>query len=163
LTAALRRGLEWRAISPEIHLRTTLMNSFTTAQKIEACEVPADERLRVLPRHFGRQMITVEGAIYDFMRTLAHEYTGGCWKFVELSNGGFYMAPESEIDFEIAVEGNGFEGTMTAQAAGITACLFAFSHLSFRIENERIASHFHLLRDFALEDPEAGAILAAID
>jgi hypothetical protein len=54
------------------------MNSFTTAQRIEACEVPAGERLQVLPRHFGRSVITVESAIYSFMQTLAHQYSDGC-------------------------------------------------------------------------------------
>jgi Antirestriction protein len=52
---------------------------------------------------------------------------------------------------------------MSSAAAGITACLFSLSHLSFRIPDEVISSHFHQLRDFGLEHPEAGAILAAID
>jgi hypothetical protein len=52
---------------------------------------------------------------------------------------------------------------MSADAAGITACLFALSHLSFQIQHESIASHFHTLRDFALDHAEASAILAAID
>jgi hypothetical protein len=52
---------------------------------------------------------------------------------------------------------------MSADAAGITACLFALSHLSFQTKNEKIAEHYHLLRDFALEHAEASIILAAID
>ena len=52
---------------------------------------------------------------------------------------------------------------MSADAAGITACLFALSHLSFQIQHESIAGHFHQLRDFALEHAEGSVILAAID
>jgi hypothetical protein len=57
----------------------------------------------------------------------------------------------------------GFEGQMSADAAGITACLFALSHLSFQIQHENIENHYHQLRDCALEHAEAGVILAAID
>ncbi len=135
----------------------------TTAQTIEAREVANEARLQSLPRHFGRHMLTVESAVYAFMRRLANQYSGGYWAFFELSNGGFYMAPKCDTELSICVDGNGFEGTMSADAAGITVCLFALSHLSFQIADDRIAEHFHRLRDFALEHAETSAILAAID
>jgi hypothetical protein len=94
---------------------------------------------------------------------LTTQYTGGYWTFMELSNGGCYLAPQSEATFHVSVDGNGFDGTVSADAAGITACLFALSHLSFQIRNESIAEHYHQLRDFALEHAEASAIFAAID
>ena len=137
--------------------------SDSTLHPIQARQVPDDERVHILPKHFGRHMLRVEYAIYTFMADLAASYGGAFWKFVELSNAGFYMAPVGQNTFDIRVEGNGFEGVMSADAAGITACLFAFSHLSFQIPDERIANHFHQLRDFALEHAEASLILAAID
>ena len=130
---------------------------------IVAREVEESERLQMLPRHFGRDMLTVEYAIFAFMRKLAAQYTGGYWTYYELSNRGFYMAPQSDSRLLIAVETNDFTGEMTADAAGITACLFALSHLSFQVRNDQISEHFHLLRDFALEHAEASVILAAID
>lgn len=140
------------------------MNTSTScSQKIEKREVPDGERLDVLPKRFGRHMLMVESAIYDFMAEHARAYRGGFWTFFELSNGGFYMAPEVEGRFDVHIEGNGFEGVMSADAAGITACLFAFSHLSFRIQSDSIVNHFYQLRAFALEHAEASAILAAID
>jgi hypothetical protein len=40
---------------------------------------------------------------------------------------------------------------MSASAAGIMVCLFAFSRLSFQFpRNEVFALHFHRLREFAL-------------
>jgi antirestriction protein len=158
----------WTAMTgnlAQIIRRTTLMNSSidTTSQNIEAREIPNDERLQILPRHFGRDMLTVECAVYAFMRKLATQYTGGCWTFFELSNGGFYMVPECETTFHICVHANGFEGSMSADAAGITACLFALSHLSFQIRGDSIADHYHQLRHFALEHAEASIILEAID
>ncbi len=131
-------------------------------EPIQAHQVPDEVRLETLPRHFGRHMLTVESTVYGFMRALAKDYSGGYWHFYELSNGGFYMAPECE-PLDLLVEGNGYAGRMSAEAAGITACLFSFSHLSFRVADEVISSHYHQLRDFALEHREAGAILAAID
>ena len=135
----------------------------TQSQRIEAREISDRERLPILPRHFGRHMLTVEHAVYSFMRRLSSEYTGGYWIYVELSNGGFYMAPTHEAPFNVRVDTNGFEGPMSADAAGITACLFALSHLSFQIQHESIATHFHKLRDFALDHAEASMIMAAID
>src|SRR2546429_9757582 len=95
--------------------------------------IPEGERLEALPRHFGRLMMQVEGAIYDSMRMLAREYSGGLWTFNELSNGGFYMSPDIPGPLKIHCHMNGYEGEMSPDAAGITACLFALSHRSFRL------------------------------
>lgn len=133
------------------------------SQPILARPVPCDERPQILPRHFGRYMMSVENAIYSFMRKLCPAYNGGYWHFYELSNAGFYMAPDSENRFDVYVDGNGFDGTLSADAAGITACLFAFSHLSFAIDHDTIPRHYHWLRDFAMDHAEARYILAAID
>jgi hypothetical protein len=39
------------------------------------------------------------------------------------------MAPQSHSRFLVAVDTNDFAGEMSADAAGLTACLFALSHL----------------------------------
>jgi hypothetical protein len=108
-------------------------------------------------------MTVVEHAVYHFMREFVREYKGAFWEFYELSNGGFYMAPASEpVRFD--VHSNGFAETVSADAAGIIVCLFAFSHLSFqRPEQDVFSRHFHKLREFALSHAEAKLILAAID
>ena len=116
-----------------------------------------------LPRHFGQRLLIFEGAVYDFMRRFAADYQGAYWQFYELSNGGFYMAPD-EGPFRLSVDSNGYEGMMSADAAGITVCLFACSHLSFRYSEDNVfGDHFHFLRAFAAEHAEASAIFAAID
>src|SRR5258708_30872797 len=123
--------------------------------KIEAKRVSGDARTDTLPRHFGSKMVTVEHTIYHFMRKFVPEYAGGFWEFYELSNGGFYMATTSE-PVKLSVHSNGFEGMMSADAAGITVCLFTFSHLSFqRPSDDLFSRHFHNLRDFAISHPEA--------
>jgi len=120
-------------------------------------------RLDALPRHFGlRSMLRVEFAIYDALRELARDYSGAYWHYYELSNGGFYMAPAAERPFEVSVEGNGFSGSLSADAAGVVASLFGIN----RVANagcERSIRHYYLLRDYALFHAEQQSIFRAID
>jgi hypothetical protein len=107
-------------------------------------------------------MVTVEARIYDLMGQFVADYDGGFWDFYELSNGGFYMAPQMPA-VRLSVESNGYDGRMSADAAGITVCLFALSHLAFERNPEVYGRHFHWLRDFALGHAEASQIFAAVD
>lgn len=134
-------------------------------QRITAAPVPEAERLDVADQHFGiRFPLVVEPMVYRFAEQLAEGYNGGYWHFHRLSNDGFYMAPNLDEPFKIIAD-NGYEGTMTADALGITACLYAFSNLSFNEGGfgENCARHYHWLLDFAMQQPESGAIRAAID
>jgi hypothetical protein len=85
----------------------------------------------------------VERRVYDFMSEFAGAYSGGSWNFFELSNGGFYMRPPDD-SYEIRVDSNGFHGRMSADAAGIAACLFAFSQLSFEYRTDLFANALSL-------------------
>lgn len=136
--------------------------SASSRMSIQAYPVPEHARIETLPKHFGRHMLTVERCIYDFMSQFAGAYWGGYWRFFELSNGGFYMTPPDEA-YDIRVDSNGFRGRMSADAAGITVCLFTYSHLSFKYPTDTFARHFHWLRDFALDHPASGIILEAVD
>jgi hypothetical protein len=131
--------------------------------KVQAYLVTGHARIGTLPGHFGARMMTVEHTVYHFMREFVAQYKGGFWDFYELSNGGFYMAPNVN-PVKFSVHTNGFAGTLSADAAGITVCLFTFSHLSFRYQtHEEFSRHFYALREFALDHKEAGLIFAAID
>jgi hypothetical protein len=112
--------------------------------------------------HFPMQL---EPYVYSVTSELASEYHGGYWQFYTLSNGGFYMAPNVDQFFRVSCE-NGYEGHLSADALGIAACLYAYSHLSFGGDDafvETCAQQYHLLRDYMLEHPEARGILGAID
>ncbi len=133
---------------------------------ITAQLVPEGRRLAVLPRVFGATVmraVRAEHLVYDWMGRLCANYGGGYWHFYELSNGGFYMAPRSDERFRVCVEGNGFEGELSADAAGIVAVLFALCQLAFDSTDDRYVELYHQLRDFAVSHPEAGAIFRAID
>ena len=95
---------------------------------------------------------------------MADTYDGGYWDFYTLSNGGFYMAPAEDRIYHVSCD-NMFEGDLSADALGITACLYAYSHLSFSDGRfARVcACHYHLLREYMMEHPEVSAILGATD
>lgn len=132
---------------------------------ITAVRVFESQRMDVADEHFGiRFPLTVEPMIYQFATQLASAYSGGYWHFYSLSNGGFFMAPDIANAFEVIAD-NGYQGTMTAEALGITASLYAFSNLSFGDGKfgETCANHYHWLYEFAMLHSEVGAIRAAID
>jgi hypothetical protein len=141
---------------------TTANLSPNTHGRVDANRVSDHARRGTLPRHFGLRLLTVEQAIYAFMGRFVSDYDGGYWEFYELSNGGFYMAPRM-APVKFSVDSNGYAGHLSADAAGITVCLFAFGHLSFQCPSEVYSRHYYWLRDFALQHAEAREIFAAID
>jgi hypothetical protein len=52
---------------------------------------------------------------------------------------------------------------MSAEAAGIAVCLIEYSHHACRTECDAMTEHYYRLRDYALQHPEAHAILRIID
>ena len=130
--------------------------------KIAATIVPEHYRLGFLPRHFGRYMMQVEAAVFGHMGNLCPAYSGALWQFYDLSNGGCYLAPDRGA-YALAAP-NGYEGTLSADAAGLIASLYTFSHLAFKFQSVEVFSdRYHQLREFAIEHAEVQAILAAID
>ncbi len=133
--------------------------------EIVRVKVRTKDRTDVAHALFGIQFpMRLEPTVYGFAGNIASEYNGGHWEFYRLDNGGFYMAPSSDTPFKVRCE-NGFEGTLSADALGITACLYTYSHLSFGEGEfaETCARHYHLLRDWMFEQPEVRQILRAID
>jgi hypothetical protein len=115
---------------------------------------------------FGiRFPLQVEPYAFDSAGALSDQYDGGFWEFYVLCNGGFYMAPTSRETFQV-VCANGFEGELSADAFGITACLYAYSLLSFAADGklaEECKRQYHWLREYAGQHPEAVVIWRATD
>jgi hypothetical protein len=129
-------------------------------------EIKTTQRIKHTSDLFGiRFPVNIEPAIYTIAGNIAVEYDGAYWEFYSLSNGGFYMAPDLDKLYAVSCI-NGYEGAISADALGITACLYAYSHLSFSSNTafaEICANHYHWLRAYMLEHKEASAILSAID
>lgn len=130
---------------------------------ITSVRLGQEARIDALPRHFGAHlMLAVEQAVFQAMEELVADYRGGYWHFYDLSNGGFYMAPDLQ-PLRLYVPGNDFCDVLSADAAGIVACLFAYGRLYSTFRSDVLAEHYHRLRDFALSHREAQQILRAID
>lgn len=129
---------------------------------ITARIVTTPERKKMLSTLFSTRSEQVEQGIYRLMNQLSDDYQGGYWEYYLLSNGSFYMAPSLDNFLHIRWSGNGFEGTLSADAAGIIACLFTYSLLSFHGCNN-CQDMYHTLLDYAELHPEASLIFQAID
>ena len=131
----------------------------------DATLVPEDRRMAFLPRLFGRRLLMIgEHTVFSFMERLSPaDYGGGFWGFYELAGAPLYMAPTSKPRFYLSWEDNGYEGEVSAGAAGIIATLFAFSHLSFSHDSDELADGFARLYAYATDHPEAREIFRAID
>jgi hypothetical protein len=137
------------------------MNTQASTPTVTRELVPEDQRLDVVERLFGMAFpLRLEPVIYGITDSMADGYDGGYWNFYTLSNGGFYMAPAGERIFHVKCQ-NMFAGDLSADALGITACLYAYSNLSFSLGD--LARHYHLLREYMLDHPEVREILGATD
>jgi hypothetical protein len=153
---------------------TTIDNNGSESNASESsaitCQRIADaSRMDATYTLFGLHFpLRLESTVFNMAGMLSEQYQGGSWEFYSLSNGGFYMAPchaqKPDKGFAVTSE-NGFAGPMSGDALGITACLYAYSHLSFMQNSfgELCANHYHLLREYALDHSEARAVFAAID
>lgn len=135
------------------------------ATRPPATLVPAERREGFLPKLFGLPLMIVgEHTIYSLMERLSPaDYGGGLWDFYERGGQPLFLAPTSKPRFRIEPDITMFEGEVSAEAAGIIATLFAFSHLSFRYQSDRLADGYDRLYRYTAGHAEASAILQAID
>lgn len=127
--------------------------------------VPEARRMAVTGKYFGLHWpLQIEPTVYGITERIAQEYKGGYWDFYTLSNGGFYMAPKTDDTFNVCCD-NQYRGSLSADALGITACLYAYSHLSFSDGRfARVcACHYHRLREYMFEHESVRDIIQATD
>ena len=109
-------------------------------------------------------LIIAENTVYTVMERLSpYDYGGGFWNFYERDGQPLFLAPTSKPRFQIESGLTEFRGDVSAEAAGIIASLFTFSHLSFKFESDLLAEGYHRLLDYSDGHAEASAIFAAID
>ena len=137
-----------------------------TQSTITRLQVADKLRIQHTADLFGiRFPLNIEPAVYSIAGNIASQYNAAYWEFYALCNGGFYMAPRSDQSYLVSCD-NGYEGQLSADALGITACLYAYSHLSFNSAQsfaEICTNHYHWLREYMLQHSEASKIIGAID
>lgn len=139
--------------------------STTVITRQPATLVSGEARLAFLPNLFGRSLLIIaEKAVYGFMEKLSPlDYGGGFWDFYEHDGYPLFLAPKSKSHFRITGDITGFQGDVSAEAAGIIATMFAFSHLSFQFQSERLSEGYGRLYVYSADHPEAAEIFQAID
>ena len=139
--------------------------STTEIESKTATIVPDDQRPAFLPALFGRSLLIVaEFAVYSFMEKLSPlDYHGGYWQFYEKDGKPLFLVPTSKPRYRITGEITTFQGEVSAEAAGIIATLFAFSHLSFAHESDLLPEGYARLHAHVGGHPEAAEIYQAID
>ncbi|QCP55142.1 antirestriction protein [Trinickia violacea] len=133
------------------------------AVAVTSSVVPDRQREGFFPRHLGRYFLQGEGMMFDWARRLSVDYNGGSWTFFDLSNGGFFAAPDHHGNFHVEWNLNSFIGDLPAESFGIVVTLFALCHLAELTSDDAIIERFHLLREFALTHKDAAQIFRAID
>ena len=105
----------------------------------------------------------LEPRAFAWMDRLCGAYNGGYWNYYTLSNGGAFIAPDSEDNWAMFNKLNGNSAEMSSEAAGITVCLLNWSHHACRTGSPAMSEHYYRLREFALSHPESSAIMHIID
>ena len=73
------------------------------------------------------------------------------------------MAPCLDVKLDMFVASNGYEGVLSADAAGIVASLYVINQLCWLDQSEKMIDQYYSLRDYTSEHSEANEIYAAID
>lgn len=96
------------------------------------------------------------------MHDLSSEYDGGYWEYFELTNGGFFLQPPSRNEgYNIFQWGNGYEGVVSEQAAGIIATMMVINHFGWK--DESFFPYYYKLEEYALTHKEKKEIFSALD
>ncbi|MFA3760080.1 antirestriction protein [Yersinia sp. 2466 StPb PI] len=137
----------------------------TETNPLTATRISDAQRIHFWPKHFGQvpKWALIEPQAFRWLDRLCDDYHGDFWDFYTLPNGGAFMVPGTEQDYALFNELNGNGATVSREAAGITACLMAYSHYACRTENKLMTEHFYRLREYALQHPESLAIFDLID
>ena len=129
--------------------------------------VPDDQRMEFVEQKMSIHFpFLFEPYVYSAVQQMTQDqYSGGFWNFYQLSNGGWYMAPEGDKTYRVTCA-NYWSGELSADALGIVGCLIGFSHLSFtkvEVFARLCAENYHQLREYMYDHPEVQPILRAID
>jgi hypothetical protein len=131
------------------------------AESIIARLVAVEERSALLSRHFGARARIADAVIPGTLKLMCEDYRDSSWSCYQLSNGGFYMAPNTQA-LRLKIPTHHFEDTLSADAAGIVTCLIVFTAMALWYRDKSLAQRYVQLREFASVHPEAQKIARAL-
>ena len=143
-----------------------MQSNAAEVQTVTAEVVPAKERIDALPSFFPQCYLEFELMAFDVARTISETYerSSGYWEFYRLSNGGFFMAPKCDGEFQVVIPfGNGFQGSMSAEAFGVTVTLYAYCFIAEKFPEANMGDHYSRLYEYMSDHKDAALIWQAID
>jgi hypothetical protein len=125
-----------------------------TAETIEVRQITETQFRALLEPHFEAFGGTLDfpREILEHLLIFATDYQEGDWRYYELSNEGFYVAPDSPR-LQVCMNQR---AEMSADAAGIATCLFVLEGLG--VLDPRLSHHHQRLQTFADQHAEAELI-----
>lgn len=111
--------------------------------------------------------LEIEFRVYEKLKELCVDYKGAVWRIYTVGkrNPTWYMAPVMpDCKLTMTVPTNGYEGQMSADAAGMVASLVVLNQLCWEYPNSK--EHYDAfvrLQQFSWNHKEASAIMGAID
>ena len=102
------------------HFGQILEVDITDAPTVTCKLIEGEDRMLVVEKRFGiNWLFMLEPLIFSLAAKMTRDvYQGGSWNFYEISNGGFYMAPDSDQVYQVTCD-NFWEGDLSADALGI--------------------------------------------
>lgn len=144
---------------------TVNQSSKSRSKQAIAAALVTDTNLRLhwLSRAAGNHGGRLQCTVAEMLAKLDEDHSGE-WDFFALSNGGFYMAPASDRAFRLTSV-HGFAAEVGANAAGIVACVMAYSDLQMLEDGHCFAEAHQLLTAYIGQLPSAfaGLILAVLE
>ncbi len=142
-----------------------MKNSIEDPTPVTRHLVPEDQEMGAAEDIFGDLFfLRLEPMIYEIVEQIAPDYRKQFWRYYKLSNGGLYLKPEEDRVYAVNCLANGFQGDLSSDALGVTACLCAYSSCSFA-RDERFGSkcgdHYHLLRSYMMGHAEVASLSSA--
>lgn len=131
-------------------------------EEIIAKIIGVEDRFNVLPFHLRKHILYFESGACTFTQNICKEYSDCYWEFLGLSNGGFYIRPNSDERFSIVREVNDYKGKVTADALGIIVSLLSINTLIFYDDSEALIEKYNQLKDYACQHAEKEEILSTI-
>ncbi|WP_436882695.1 antirestriction protein [Enterobacter asburiae] len=138
-----------------------------TPGPITASRVPDELRAGFWSRHIGTapQWYALEHHIQDTMTRMSPGYRPGYWHYRILSNGGIFILPDAAEDTQWPVCNTlfGRDARLSSPAAGMTVSLMTYALQAYQTGSDVLIGHYHRLRAFIVQHPEAQDILSLID
>lgn len=138
-----------------------------TPGPVTASRVPDELRAGFWSRHVGTapQWYALEHHIQDTMTRMSPGYRPGHWHYCTLSNGGIFILPDAAENTLWPMHNTlfGRDARLSTPAAGMTVSLMTYALQAYQTESDTLTGHYHRLRAFIVQHPEAQDILSLID